>query len=467
MKLNRSDFLAVLGAAVASPGIAADAETGDDTIAQAAVVSSLDAIWTTLIDVGADPFLTSKREDVERLYRSTRASITSPMTAESAWLAIAPVLGALNDGHVSLGFPDPLNAAPRRFPLHFALSPSDDLIVLRDRTQTIPSGSRIVSIDGIAAETYRDATLAAFGGQTVSLHRTRVSMAGAWTAVALFGDRSSHDVRYLDGSGAVREATVVSNSGSVSGAPKVVGAASANAHDPYSYSTIGGGRVGLIDYRSCEDLERFKTFLESTFAGIKANPIDALIIDVRNNGGGDSSLNDVLWTYVSAKPFKQFGGVVVKACDRLKREYGREKYSQIYSEAAWEAPSGTILRQDTDPASNLVMPGSLPNRYSGRVYLLISPQTFSSAMSCALAAKDYGLATIVGEETCEPVSSIGEIYTEITQSGLRAYLTTKVFLPPKPHAAGEGVTPDIVVATTPSDIAAHRDPVIERVLSML
>jgi C-terminal processing protease CtpA/Prc len=63
----------------------------------------------------------------------------------------------------------------------------------------------------------------------------------------------------------------------------------------------------------------------------------------------------------------------------------------------------------------------------------------------------YGLATIVGE----PVNSAGKVYTETTPGiGLRAYLTTKVFLSPKPHPDGQGVVPDIAVATTPADIAA-------------
>ena len=89
-------------------------------------------------------------------------------------------------------------------------------------------------------------------------------------------------------------------------------------------------------------------------------------------------------------------------------------------------------------------------------------------MSCAVAAKDYGLATVVGEETGEPVSSTGEIYTEVTPgTGLRAYLTTKVFLAPKPQPADQGVVPDVPVATTIADVAAGRDPVLERVLALV
>ena len=460
---TRGSFLGAASAFAAAPLLGADAQHSEPRFAAGVVRGDLDAIWSTLLDVGAEPFRTSKRSSVEERYRVARAGIASAMTAREAWLAIVPVLGALNDGHVSLGFPDPLNAAPRRFPVRFALADKDDsLIVVTDRTNTIPIGSRVVSVDGISAERYRSVTLDAFGGQTRTLHRSRVTTSGRWSAVALFGDRPTYRFRWVTSSGVAHDADIPS------AASQTTETANRQNDDPYTYRTLQGGAVGFLDYRRCEDLARFKRFLDTTFNSIQAAPVRALIIDIRRNGGGDSDLNDVLWTYVSSKPFKQFGEVIEKACDRLKREYGRAKYVEIYGDKAWRAPDGTILRSGTDPNADLIVSGPLAVRFTGPVYLLISAQTFSSAMSCADAAKDYGLATIVGEETGEPVNSTGEVYTETTSGiGLRAYLTTTVFLSPKPHPDGQGVVPDIAVPTTPADIAAGRDPVLERVFAMI
>lgn len=134
--------------------------------------------------------------------------------------------------------------------------------------------------------------------------------------------------------------------------------------EPYVYSTLQQGTVGLIDYRRCQGLPRFQAFLEATFQSLAAQPIRALIIDLRRNGGGDSRLNDELWTYLTTKPFKQFGGTIVKACDRLKREYGHDKYVDIYGPDAWSAQDRTILRSGMDPNSDLVVPGPLALRFS-------------------------------------------------------------------------------------------------------
>ena len=432
----------------------------EPTFSAPVVQADLDALWAALIDVGAQPFRTSNRATVEALYHTTRAAITSPMTTRQAWLAVAPMLGALNDGHVTLGFPDPLNSAPRLFPLRFALSPDNQLVVIGDRTNTIAIGSTIDAIDNVPAATYRDTTLGAFGGQTELLHRTRVSMAGAWSATALFGTGPTFGVRWRSPDGTTHQADLL--------ALPPVRSTSPSAFQPYTYRTLKNGSIGYIDYRSCEDLARFKTFLVDTFTAIKLNPIRALIIDVRRNGGGDSDLNDALWSYVTTKPFKQFGGIIEKSCTRLKGEYGPDKYKMIYGDEAWNAPDGKIIESGNDPNVNLTHPGPLPLRYTGPVYLLISAQTFSSAMACALAAKDYGLATVLGEETGEPVNSTGEVYAFTTPGiGLRAYLTTKVFLAPKPHPNDQGVVPDIAVTTTPSDIAAGRDPVLDKVFALV
>jgi hypothetical protein len=425
------------------------------------VQGDLDAIWTTLNAVGTQPFRTSNQGDVEALYKKTRANITKPLTVREAWVAVAPVLGALNDGHVGLLFPDPLNSAPLRFPLRFALAADDSLIVIGDHTNTVPIGSRVVSIDSVPADTYRDMTLAAFGGQTQLLHRTRVSMAGAWTAVALFGEGPNYNVRWTTADGATHEADLLAT-------PPPSRSNATTTFQPYTYRTLKDGSIGYIDYRACEDLVAFKRFLVDTFQTIKLNPIRALVIDIRRNGGGDSDLNDALWSYVTTKPFKQFGATIEKSSAWLKGQYGPTKYKMIYGDDAWNSPDGKIIEYGNDPNANLIHPEPLPLRYKGPVYLLISAQTFSSAMSCALAARDYGLATIVGEETGEPVNSTGEVYGFTAPgTGLRAYLTTKVYLAPKPHPNDQGVVPDVAITTTPSDIAAGRDPVLDRVFAMV
>jgi hypothetical protein len=158
--------------------------------------------------------------------------------------------------------------------------------------------------------------------------------------------------------------------------------------------------------------------------------------DVRRNGGGNSRVNDELFAFVTQKPYRQYGGSRTRVSERLKREYGYEKYVQYYGLEAWQKKDGDIVVWAAD---QLRPPRDEPGRFDGPAYLLTGTRTFSSAMACASAAKAYGLMT----------------------------LTTKVWLPPEPLPENSGVVPDIVVRTTRADRRAGRDPVLETVLARL
>jgi hypothetical protein len=446
------------GACVMSSAGPVHAQETEPVFSAADVRADLDAIWLVLGEISPDPFRTAKAQQVEAYYRRARARIVSPMTLRAAWLAIAPVLGGLKDGHVGVGFDDALNSAAQHFPLRLMTSERGEvLLVERDRTGTIPQSARILSVEEVPAADFLRTTLAAFGGQTPALERWRVTASGAWTAIGLFGVKPSYRVRWVEPSGAEREAAI----------PASAGATRSRPTEPYSFRWIREG-VGLIDYRRCEDLARFRLFLNTTFAELQAAAASALVIDIRKNTGGDSDLNNLLWSYAQAKPFKQFGGAVERSNDRLKRAYGRERYVRLYGERAWAARDGEIIRQEIAPEEGLVMPGPLAVRFKGPVYLLISAGTFSSGMSCALAAKDYGLATLVGQETGEPANGTGESYAMTTPNlKLQAYLTTKLFLAPKPHLDGQGVVPDVPVEIGIPNSPNGPDPVLERTLSLL
>jgi len=90
-------------------------------------------------------------------------------------------------------------------------------------------------------------------------------------------------------------------------------------------------------------------------------------------------------------------------------------------------------------------------------------------MACALAAKDYGLATIIGQETGEPATGSGLLYEFHTPNiGFPVYLTTARFLAPKSHPSRQGVVPDIIVPShTAYDLFANRDTALEKALTLI
>lgn len=455
--LTRSEFVASLLATSAQATLGSSSTGPPGALQPSLLRHDLDELWNTLLAVGVYPFYTSDRAAVAERYRAVRASLTAPLDAQSFVLTVAPVFGALNDGHVGIG-PDAGYVGALSVPVRCTPA-GRDVIVLASAGDVIEPGSTLLSLANVPADRIRDVTLAGWGGQTYRMRIERFASGSRIVSSILANDPARYDVRWETPRGVRRSATLPRASVPMPWAR--------DGEASYSFRAVADGSIGLIDYRRCVDLASFRTFLEGAFSEIRSARMRAVIVDIRNNGGGDSDLNDVLWGYLTAKTFTQFGPIVMRASDYLKQRYGRAKYVEIYGPEAWDAPDGTLI---TYPQSKIGFIHAAPNalRFGGPVALLIGPRTFSSALDCAIAAKDYGLATLIGEETSEPVNTTGEVIKIATRfSGITGSFTTKYFTPPKPAPAGRGVIPDIEVRTTLDDVIARRDPVLARAIREL
>jgi C-terminal processing protease CtpA/Prc len=450
--LNRAAFVTSLLAAGAT-----GAANGRAVISPAELRHDLDQLWNTLLAVGVYPFATSKREAVASRYREIRDALVEPMDALSFVLRISPLFGALNDGHAGVrpneAFMDEL-AVPVRCTVAGA-----DTIVLASHGDVVEPGSVLVSLADVPAARVRDLTLAGWGGQTERLRIERFASASRIVATILANDPERYNVRWTTPAGVAKHATLPRAAIAMPWSRSPVG--------PYTFRTAGDGAIGVIDYRLCVGLSSFQTFLRQTFGLIRSNRIRAVVVDIRNNSGGDSDVSNELWKYLTSKTFTQFGPIVMRSSDYLKALYGKSKYVDIYGIETWDAPDGTLI---TYSQSKIGFISPEPNalRFTGPVALLIGPRTFSSALDCALAAKAYGLATIIGEETSEPAATTGELFEMSTRfAGITGSFTTKYFTPPKPMPPGRGVVPDIEVKTSLSDTIAGRDPVLDRAIHEL
>ncbi len=232
------------------------------------------------------------------------------------------------------------------------------------------------------------------------------------------------------------------------------------------------GDIGYLDFRSMDDRETWQKFLEATFARMKNENLRGLVIDLRKNGGGDSSLGDDLIQYVTSKDYRMAARKDWKA-SRAYRDFLKTRLSAWISwlPVEWVHPvgrkffgaeEGSIVAFESE-MDHPVPDSDAPLRFEGPVVLLIGAGTFSSALMTADAFATYRLATVMGEETAECPTGFGEVMgLALPHTGLRYQVSSARFV----RASGDatdlaGVRPDIEVKPTADDIQKGIDTALE------
>ncbi|HEU5406440.1 MAG TPA: S41 family peptidase [Nitrospira sp.] len=185
-----------------------------------------------------------------------------------------------------------------------------------------------------------------------------------------------------------------------------------------------------------------------------------LIVDLRGNTGGGIGGLRLMSYLIPGK--KEVGYSLTRK--RKENGYAREKlprFGHIPSNKAtlfWLA-----LRYGFIDKSILVVTEGLgPQKFHGRVAILVNEHTASAGEMLAAFAEENGLATIVGTKTAARLLSgstfkAGSGY--IVGLPVAAYLTWQGKL-----IEGKGVTPSVSVELLPDDLLAGQDPQMQKAI---
>jgi len=188
--------------------------------------------------------------------------------------------------------------------------------------------------------------------------------------------------------------------------------------------------------------ENFRRFLDSSFKDIKAKKIEKLVIDVRSNQGGNDNNGEMLYSYLTKKPFAYYAS----------QETVTEKFAESQH-------------------LNLGLQQPNENNFSGKLYVLMNGRSFSAAAEFASIAKTNNRAVFIGEEcgggyygnTSGDEAMVTLPNTQITA---RIPLVKYVLAVKKAKYKDRGVIPDYAVYPTISDIIEHRDVQLEYALKL-
>lgn len=392
-------------------------------------------IQETIAATHPEPGFSADPAALRLAYRQIEARMQAPMTPDQAWRLLATLNPLFADGHLAITPAAPLahsqaflDGGGRFFPYEVNLDAGGALRI-RARLGGAPSplaGTRIRGINGVPAEQLVAELLARCHGDTPAFRASLLSQRWPFLYWKVLGAPASYalqldDGRTLDAPGAAA-------------LPAYLAGDTGFARQ-FRFELLPGKAALLtLDTFIWPDKPRFLAFTADAFRQMRDTGVRTLLIDVRQNGGG----NDDLWLdgvlpYLADKPYRWASNY------RKKVIKGRDSASEKLGDVI-DGEIGTWLQPRLDD----------PLRFTGTTYLLAGGRTYSSAILLSNVMQDFGFGKVVGAPGQARTRQSGGTQTAVLpNSGLVLGVPRLLFQRPSGAAVPLLLQPDIVLPDSP------------------
>lgn len=184
-----------------------------------------------------------------------------------------------------------------------------------------------------------------------------------------------------------------------------------------SYTVDDAKSLGIFTLNDCTVNDEYKNTLAEFFGKVIAGNIANVAVDLRANGGGNSQVIDEFYTYLDVDSFYETGGLDVRTGMFLQQNPAEARVNERKDEV-----------------------------FKGRLYVLTSEETFSSAMLFAETVADNGTGVLIGEIPGNMPASYGDILQYQTPEAKLAFTVSfKHFHRVDAEKDSEPIIPDYCV----------------------
>jgi C-terminal processing protease CtpA/Prc len=206
--------------------------------------------------------------------------------------------------------------------------------------------------------------------------------------------------------------------------------------------------------------------LTQAFTRIAAAGAHTLVLDLRDNGGGEDRLGKLLFAHLVDAPFPYYAELTVK---RAELSFANQVEGDAAIPARMLSERADGLYAIKHPNLGMQQP-ALPT-FKGKVIALINGRSFSTTSELITQLHDKRRATFVGEESGGAYhgnSSGHDVTLVLPNSKLKVVIPmVKYTLAVSgQHPNGRGVVPQVAVAPTITDYISGRDVVLDRALAL-
>lgn len=427
-----------------------------------------------------DLYAHTPKRTLDRRHEEILATLDRPMSVADAQALFQTFIAEGQVAHARIDFPSEAFIAYREaggamFPLNVRIEGERVFVTGNLSDAEIAPGAEILRLDGEPVSAW------------LALLRRNISADNLYLAHAILepqfgailwleqGARTAYELTLRDPDGAVRELTLptrnrTSMRAAATQAPAML---ELNYAQRVAHVLPGGVaylRPGLFMNLGADpyDTTEFHAFIDSAFARFETEGATKLLIDLRDNPGGDNSFSDHMIAYFADEPFRFSSDFRVRVSpeaiasnasrlDAASAGSVSHRYAEMYAGAA----TGDVVHFNIDMAQPRAS-----GRFEGTVYALVNRRSYSNAVSVAAIIQDYGFGQILGEPTADLATTYGamENFT-LPNTGLIVGFPKAHIIRPNGDERVQGVTPDIVIETP--ILQSADDPVLMEALRLI
>lgn len=209
------------------------------------------------------------------------------------------------------------------------------------------------------------------------------------------------------------------------------------------------------DEATTQALPLFSDFLGKLGVDLKKRRVRTLVVDLRNNGGGNSLLGDQLL---------QFLGVDLKRI-RTYQAYVRPShflhscYPHLFPQGMEAVRKDSLLKQSEVGHEGGWEWPEIAASFSGQVFFLQGQNTFSSANYLLTTVKDNALFPTLGASTSQKPTCFGDVLpVRSPLTGVSGFVSYSYFIRPNAENTEDSLSPDIPVVGSLEEYLAGEDP---------
>jgi len=413
----------------------AQAAPPEPLLAPAALQQDLRFLRAAIDTTHPAPDLFVSPETLRKACDQVTAQLQQPLTRDQAWRALASLNPVFADGHMFVVHPDwreetraHVAAGGTLFPYDVQVSLAGEMTIRAgiDGAASPLAGVRIETINGVPAAQVARELLALMAGETPALRAHLLSRRMWFYYWKAYGAPRQFDL-------------VLARAGTA--ALHVAGSTAwpaAPTFDETFHVAFLPDRTALLTINQFQwrDKPAFYAFTKDVFARIRAAGVTTLVIDIRENTGGDDDMwKTGLLPYIAGKPYRNASSYIKKVI--AGRASATEKVGDVVHGFgdSWVEP---------DLANPLFFPG--------KTYVLVGRLTYSSAVLFSNVVQDFGFGRLAGAGGYARTRQTGGVQNiNLPNTGLE--ITIPRFAVDRPSGAREPalIHPDIVLPDSPFD----------------